>query len=116
MTLAGLGGDTLAAWRIIKAEFAANWDSGEGAFRFGGRWNSPGVRAVYCSLDASTAILEVAAHTGFALLDTAAHVLIGARILDPSDIHVVEPADMPNPHWLHPCPASMGSNYMVTRC
>ncbi|MEA2728512.1 MAG: hypothetical protein QOF70_2987, partial [Acetobacteraceae bacterium] len=58
------------AWRLDQQGFAATWDSGEGAYRLGGRWNTKGVRAVYCSVDPATAILEVAVHKGFRALDT----------------------------------------------
>jgi RES domain-containing protein len=81
-------------------ELAANWDSGEGAFRFGGRWSSKGVRAVYCAIDPATAILEVAVHQGFPTLDTVAHRLIWLRIHDPSRVRVVLPGEVPNPNWL----------------
>lgn len=89
-------------WRLDRDRHAAAWDSGEGAYRAGGRWNSIGVRAVYCSLDPSTAILEVAVHKTFGVLDTVPHVLTAARFVDPTDIFVVEPASLPNPNWLHP--------------
>jgi RES domain-containing protein len=97
-----LSAGELVAWRLDQAVFAATWDSGEGAFRAGGRWNSRGVRAVYASLDPATAILEVAVHKGFAALDTVAHVLTAATILDPLTIRVVRPEDVPNPNWLRP--------------
>ena len=95
-----LGGTELLAWRIDARSFSATWDSGEGAYRFGGRWSSVGLRAVYCALDASTAILEVAVHRGFKRMDTAPHSLTSLRILSPGDVHVVEAADIPNPNWL----------------
>jgi RES domain-containing protein len=45
---AALGKDSgLVVWRLDQRIHAATWDSGEGAFRAGGRWNSKGVRAVY---------------------------------------------------------------------
>jgi len=97
-----LGTGELVAWRLDKEVFAATWDGGEGAFRAGGRWNSRGVRAVYASLDPAAAILEVAVHTGFAALDTVAHVLTAATVLDPSSIQIVQPEDVPNPNWLRP--------------
>jgi len=97
-----LGGAELVAWRLDKAAHGAAWDSGEGAYRFGGRWNSRGVRAVYCSIDPATAILEVAAHTGFTALDTVPHVLTAATVTAPARVHVVEPASIPNPNWLRP--------------
>ncbi len=62
---------------------ASAWASGEGAFRFGGRWNSKGVRAVYCAIDPATAIFEVAVHKGFRALDTVPHVLTALTIPDP---------------------------------
>jgi RES domain-containing protein len=97
-----LGAGELVAWRLDRAGFAANWDGSEGPFRAGGRWNSRGVRAVYTSVDPATAILEVAVHTGFAALDTVAHVLTAATVLDPSSIQIVQPEDVPNPNWLRP--------------
>jgi RES domain-containing protein len=96
------------AWRLDQANYAATWDSGEGAFRYGGRWNSKGVRAVYCSLDPATAILEVAVHKGFKALDTVPHILTKAAIADPSEIHVVESESLPNRNWLRPCVPSAG--------
>lgn len=54
------------AWRLDQSKYAATWDSGEGAFLVGGRWNSRGVRAVYCAIDPATAILEVAVQRDFA--------------------------------------------------
>ena len=97
-----LGGGELVAWRLDQAEFGASWDSGEGAYRFGGRWNSRGIRAVYCSIDPANAILEVAVHKGFRALDTVPHVLTAVAIDQPSGVHVVDPAAVPNPNWLRP--------------
>lgn len=51
-----------SAWRIVLASQARAAFSGEGAWRFGGRWNSPGVRVVYVSANQSTAALEVFIH------------------------------------------------------
>lgn len=89
-------------WRLDAEGHADTWNTGEGAFQVGGRWNAPGVRAVYCALDPATACLEVAVHKGFRVLDSRPHVLSSARIADPALIHVVRPEDVPNPNWLHP--------------
>jgi RES domain-containing protein len=51
-----------AAWRIVLESEAPTAFSGEGAWRYGGRWNSPGVRVVYVSEHQSTAALEVFVH------------------------------------------------------
>ncbi|MER9581994.1 RES domain-containing protein [Mesorhizobium sp. M0276] len=103
-----LGGTELIAWRLDQAVYAATWNSGEGAYRVGGRWNSKGVRAVYCSIDPATAILEVAVHKGFRTLDIVPHTLTAAVISDASAVHVVDPASVPNPNWLRPGIPSAG--------
>lgn len=97
-----LGAPEVIAWRLDEARFAPSWDSGEGGYLFGGRWNSKGVRAVYCALDPSTAILEVAVHKGFRTLDTVPHVLTALRIRDPMSVRIVLPEDVPNPNWMRP--------------
>lgn len=101
-----LGTGAVRFWRIDQQRHAGSWDSGEGAFQVGGRWNSRGVRAVYAALDPATACLEVAVHKGFAVLDTQPHVLTSALILDPAQVHVVWPQDVPNPNWLTPASPS----------
>ena len=97
-----LGTGEVLGWRLDHKRFQASWGSGEGAFKLGGRWNSKGVRAVYASIDPSTAILEVAVHKGFRTLDTVPHVLTAFEITDPSKIHVVQTGDIPNANWLRP--------------
>lgn len=52
----------MRAYRITRAEFAEDL-SGEGARRFGGRWNSKGFSALYTASSMSLAALEVLAHT-----------------------------------------------------
>ncbi len=95
-----LGWNKLIAWRLDPLQFAPTWDSGEGAFRFGGRWNRPGLRAVYSSRDPATAILEVAVHKGFEALDRVPHVLTGFRVTDPSQVHVLPAKALPDLKWL----------------
>jgi RES domain-containing protein len=97
-----LGGSELVAWRVDQSAYAATWDSGEGAYLSGGRWNGRGVRTVYCSIDPATAIVEVAVHKGFKALDTVPHVLTSVTVVEPASVHVVEPASIPNPNWLRP--------------
>jgi len=47
---------------LVKAgRTASAWD-GEGAFRFGGRWNNRGGRVVYASSSLALALLEVLVH------------------------------------------------------
>jgi RES domain-containing protein len=100
---------TLFGWRLDHKRFQSSWDSGEGSFKLGGRWNGKGVRAVYASVDPSTAILEVAVHKGFRTLDTVPHVLTAFEITDPSNIHMmVDVGAIPNANWLQPGIPSAG--------
>lgn len=98
-----LGSGEIRFWRLDAERHAATWNTGEGSFRVGGRWNSLGMRAIYASLDPATATLEVAVHKGFPVLDTQPHVLTSGHIVNLGKIHVVEPNDIPNPNWLYPC-------------
>lgn len=50
----------------------------------------------------ATAILEVAVHKTFPVLDGVPPVLTRARIAEPNAIHVVNPGAVPNPNWLAP--------------
>lgn len=92
----------IQAWRLDQSKHAATWYSGAGAKRSGGRWNSPGIAAVYCSLNPATAILEVAVHKGFDTLDIVPHSLTALRIDAAAGLHIVQPETLPNPNWLHP--------------
>lgn len=49
----------IATWRLVEARFADAAFEGEGAWRHGGRWNSPGFRVVYTSQTSSLATLEL---------------------------------------------------------
>lgn len=45
-------------WRICREKFAAEAYSGEGAQRYGGRWNSKGVPVIYTSTSLALAVVE----------------------------------------------------------
>jgi RES domain-containing protein len=51
-----------SAWRIVRASREKTAFTGEGPWRYGGRWNSQGVRVVYVSEHQSTAAFEVFAN------------------------------------------------------
>lgn len=95
-------GPDIHFWRLDQTRHANTWNSGIGAEGSGGRWNPKGLPVVYTSLDAATAILEVAVHKGFEALDCMPHTLTAARVLDVSTIHKVQRQDIPNPNWLIP--------------
>jgi RES domain-containing protein len=55
---------SVTLWRLVRPRYGDPVDafSGEGARRFGGRWNAPGRRVVYLSAHLSLAALETLAH------------------------------------------------------
>ena len=49
-------------FRIVQARLAATATAGEGARLFGGRWNPPGMAAVYLAESRALAALEILVH------------------------------------------------------
>ena len=49
-------------YRILRKPYAKKPLDGEGAYRFGGRWSSPGVRLAYTSEHLSLAMIEYFVH------------------------------------------------------
>jgi len=49
-------------YRVLRKAYVKDPFDGEGAFRFGGRWSSPGVRLSYTSEHQSLAMLEYFVH------------------------------------------------------
>jgi RES domain-containing protein len=103
-----LASGPLRIWRIDDARFSASAGTGEGSFRAGGRWNPKGYRAVYASFQCATAVLEVAVHKGFLVLDTVPHVLTVFEVAAGAPVYVVRQRDVPNAAWLTPSMPSAG--------
>ena len=53
---------TLKVFRVCPTRHAETAFSGDGARTFGGRWNPPGTRAIYCAENRSLAALEILVH------------------------------------------------------
>lgn len=58
----------ITAYRIFKTKFSKTWFDGEGAFLFGGRWNTCGTRVLYSAESLSLAVLEILVHLNSAEL------------------------------------------------
>jgi RES domain-containing protein len=71
-------------WRIVKRKYATRTDllAGLGAKESGGRWNAPGLPAVYASTTASLALLETLVHADIRTLPPS---LVAAQIVVPDD-------------------------------
>ena len=54
------GNSRMQAWRLCRAPYADL--NGEGARRFGGRWNAPGRAVVYAAADPALCVLDVCVH------------------------------------------------------
>lgn len=91
-------------WRIVKGKHAERAFDGEGARLYGGRWNSPGVPAVYASESRALATLEVLAglQTNTPLPE---YVLIPAEF-DESLVLAVELDEVPADWRQNPPPPS----------
>jgi RES domain-containing protein len=79
----------VSAWRLVKTAHADHAFDGEGAFRFGGRWNSKGTAMVYASSSLALATMELLVH-----LDPAMPVppLLAFRIGLPPELIRDQPA------------------------
>jgi RES domain-containing protein len=88
----------MKVWRICRAPYAAEAFSGEGARRFGGRWNSRGVRMVYASTSLSLAAIELFVHLepGQAPEDL---VYLSATLPDGEPGRTIQPAELPPDWW-----------------
>lgn len=91
------------AWRIVKEKHAATAFDGEGAWRYGGRWNSRGTRLVYTSATLSLAALESLVH----LNPPVAFKYVAIPIdFDDAFVEVVAAAGLPSDWTEEPPPPS----------
>ena len=100
-------------WRIVKKRHAGSAFDGEGARRFGGRWNSPGTAVVYASETRALSLLEVLAGLG-SVGPVPSYVLISATFEETMVLGVE--ADALPPEWRryppHPGTQRMGDEWV----
>jgi RES domain-containing protein len=96
---------TLRAWRIVKRKHSKDAFSGEGARRFGGRWNSPGVAMVYTAEHVSLAVLEILVHVEHTGL-LPKYVLFQVDF-DEGLVEVLDPSALPKNWSTYPAPLSL---------
>lgn len=84
----------MTAWRLIKARHAATAFDGEGARRFGGRWNARGTPLVYLGGTLSLAALEFFVHL---TAEDARIPFVAFRIEIPDNVPwgALDPAQLP---------------------
>ena len=97
----------LTAWRIVKASHAAWAFSGEGAYLYGGRWNSPGTKVVYVASTRALATVELAVHLDRSAL-LASYVLIPCGF-DERLVNNLERGELPAGWRRDPPPAELAA-------
>jgi RES domain-containing protein len=101
------------AWRIVKSRHVGSAFDGEGARRYGGRWNSPGTAVVYASETRALCLLEVLAGLR-SVKPLHAYVFVPATF-DDSLVRPLPPEDLP-PDWQdsppHPSAQQVGDTWV----
>lgn len=82
----------MIVWRLTLKQHTA--PDGEGARRYGGRWNIPGTPVVYTSGTLSLAALEYLVHVDSDILPDAL-VSVSATIPDSLKMETIDTADLP---------------------
>jgi RES domain-containing protein len=90
----------MKVYRIAKKKHHANGLSGIGAYNEGGRWNSPGIYAVYTSENRSLAALETLVHVDEAELPPNLFIMT-IEISEKSPVYEM-PDDQIPPDWRIP--------------
>lgn len=101
-------------WRLTAARHTNSAFDGEGARRYGGRWNRPGTRMVYCSSTLALAVLEVFVHLDPELAPPNL-VAIPAVIPAGIDSELLEEASLPTDWRSYPAPErlrDLGTNWV----
>ena len=95
----------IRAWRLCLAAHRATAFSGDGARRYGGRWNHKGQAAVYTAATQSLAALEILVHADTDLVAND-YVVFAVDIPDGVAVERVALADLP-PQWREEYPPSV---------
>ena len=93
-------------WRICKSKYVSSAFSGIGAEKTGGRWNSPGNRAVYTSENLSLATLELFVHVNPKIIPADLVVAL-AQLPKRFSKTRIEPSDLPSNWREFPAPSEL---------
>ena len=90
----------MIVYRVANVRYKDIILSGIGAEKVGGRWNSVGTRAVYCSENISLALLEYYIHSGD--ISTLPEKIVIAKIDLTDDLIIEEPEEIPDTWKAYP--------------
>jgi len=103
----------MTVYRIAACKYI-NDLSGEGAFRYGARWNSPGTRMLYTAESSALAMLEALAHiTMLPLVQPYCMV----RLLVPDSVEILDMNTLPENWNAMPAPDTLnriGNEFVAT--
>jgi RES domain-containing protein len=103
------------SYRICKERYVDQAFTGEGSYRYGGRWNSKGRRVVYTGGNSAIAALEIIVHLGEPSdLDRLRYVLIPVAF---GQELISRPASLPSDWNADPPPlsaAAVGDDWVVS--
>jgi RES domain-containing protein len=106
----------LRAFRIFARKHRATAFTGEGARHYGGRWNSPGLAAVYASTFFSLALLEIVTNArGGHIPPDMLYCVI--EIPDSIRIDTLDETSLPEAWFAYPAPATLqaiGDNWLAS--
>ena len=92
------------AYRLVKRKWADTAFDGQGAKRYGGRWNSKGSACVYLTEFISLGLLEVMAHVNdYAILQ---HYMVFELQFDTADTMQLSEQSLPDDWQAYPAPLS----------
>jgi len=106
----------LQVYRLVRRAFAGeDAFSGDGPFRFGGRWSSVGTRVSYASAHRSLAVLEYQAHIDAGLTPGD---LVMAVLVIPDDLRIERAGPLPEGWQRSPAPEALraiGRRFVAAR-
>lgn len=102
-------------WRLTPERNAERAFSGEGAKKYGGRWNRSGIAAVYASSSLALCTLEILVHLDPVLFPS--HYLYHITVSDKVPTSELS-EDLPNDWRIYPAPEilqDIGSRWLISR-
>ena len=93
-------------YRILRKAYSKRALDGEGAYRFGGRWSSPGVRLAYTAERQSLAIIEYFVHVDSDILPKDI-VMVTAEIPDGVSRTSISQRNLPANWRANPAPPNL---------
>ena len=104
------------AYRLVKPKWSENAFDGQGAKRYGGRWNSGGQACVYLTDSISLGLLEIMAHVNdYAILK---HYQVFALQFEADDLLRLSEKTLPMDWRVYPAPlstAEIGDQWLATK-